>query len=152
MDIGRSQKLTMSTSCSGELKIARNEPLLLFPWYFLPVWRTFCHFYQIRVCCLQNLSVRKSLKFVVCETVHMKSVKTKQKVWAHINLQGLCRLTLIDMFCKCIKSLPNDKILDWSKLKASALQMTKYISITTGAWAPVSLHRPDFSVTMKTRF
>ena len=28
----------------GKGGIARNEQFLLFPKYFLPVWRTFCHF------------------------------------------------------------------------------------------------------------
>ena len=28
-------------------EIARNEQFLLFPQYFLPFWRTFCHFHQI---------------------------------------------------------------------------------------------------------
>ena len=32
---------------------------------FQHVWRTFCHFHQIKNCLLQTLSVWKSLKFVV---------------------------------------------------------------------------------------
>ena len=51
----------------GKGEIARNEQFLLFPWYFLPVSKTFCHFHQIWHCCLQTLSVWKSLKFVVLE-------------------------------------------------------------------------------------
>ena len=31
----------------GKGEIARNEQFLLFPQCFLPVWRVFCHFYQI---------------------------------------------------------------------------------------------------------
>ena len=30
----------------GKGEIARNEHFLLFLQYFLPIWRTFCHFYQ----------------------------------------------------------------------------------------------------------
>ena len=42
----------------GKAEIAGNE-------CFLPVWITFCHFRQIWNCCLQSLSIRKSLKFVI---------------------------------------------------------------------------------------
>ena len=50
-------------------EIARNEQFLLFPQCFQPLWRTLCHFLQIRNCRLQTLSVWKSLKFVVWERV-----------------------------------------------------------------------------------
>ena len=53
----------------GKGEIARNEQFLLFPQCFLPVWRTFCHLQQNWNCCLQTLSVWKSLKFVVWERV-----------------------------------------------------------------------------------
>ena len=53
----------------GKGEIARNEQFLLFQHCFLTVWRAFCHFQQIRRCCLQTLSVWKSLKFVVWERV-----------------------------------------------------------------------------------
>ena len=33
---------------------------------FLPFRRTFCHFHQLWNCCLQTLSIWKSLKLVVC--------------------------------------------------------------------------------------
>ena len=45
-------------------EIAHIEQFLLFPHCCLPVWRTFCHLYQIWNCCLQNIQVWKSLKFV----------------------------------------------------------------------------------------
>ena len=67
-------------------EIAYNEQFLLFPRWFLPVWKTVCHFYQIRICRLQ--------------TVSLEAAKT-------------CRLERVN-------SLPNDKFLDWSKLKAFA--------------------------------
>ena len=51
----------------GKGEIACKEQFLLFPQCFLPVWRAFCHFQQIRNCHLQTLSVWKSLKFVVWE-------------------------------------------------------------------------------------
>ena len=49
----------------GKGEITRNEQFLLFPQCFLPVWITFFYLDQIRNCCLQSLSVWKSLKFVV---------------------------------------------------------------------------------------
>ena len=53
----------------GKGEIARYKQVLLFPQGFLPVWRTFCHFHKIRNCCQENLSVVKSLKFVIWERV-----------------------------------------------------------------------------------
>ena len=50
-------------------EIARYEQFLLFSQCFLAVWRTSCHFHQIWNCCLQTLSVWKSLKLVVWERV-----------------------------------------------------------------------------------
>ena len=49
-------------------EIARNEQFLLLQ-CFLSFWRTFFHFHQILIFCLQTLSVWKSLKFVVWEKV-----------------------------------------------------------------------------------
>ena len=48
-----------------------NEQFLLFPQCFLPIWRTFCPFYQIWNCLLQTLSVWKSPKFVVWERINL---------------------------------------------------------------------------------
>ena len=53
----------------GKGEIACNGQFLLFPQCFIPVWRTVCHFHQIWNCCLQTLSVWKSLKFVVWDRV-----------------------------------------------------------------------------------
>ena len=53
----------------GKGEIAQNERFLLSPRWFLPFWRTFCHFYQINICRLQVLPMWKSLKFVVWERV-----------------------------------------------------------------------------------
>ena len=53
----------------GTGEIARNEQFLPFPPCFLPFWRTFCHFHQIKNCHLQTLSVWKSLEFVFRERV-----------------------------------------------------------------------------------
>ena len=47
----------------GKGEIARNEQFLLFPQFFLPVWRTFCYFLQIQNCRLQTVSIWTSLKF-----------------------------------------------------------------------------------------
>ena len=41
----------------GKAEIACNKQFLLFLQCFLPIWRTFCHFYQIWNCHLQTLSV-----------------------------------------------------------------------------------------------
>ena len=49
----------------GKGEIAHNEQFLLFPQCFLPIWRTFSHFHQVKKCCLQTLSVWKGLKLVV---------------------------------------------------------------------------------------
>ena len=51
----------------GKGEIAQNEQFLLFPQCFLPFWRIFCHFRQIRHCRLQTLPVWKSLTFDVWE-------------------------------------------------------------------------------------
>ena len=56
----------------GKGEIARHKQFLLFPQCFLPICRTFCHFYQIRNCHLQTLLVWRSLKFVVWERVKQK--------------------------------------------------------------------------------
>ena len=53
----------------GKGEIVHKEQFLLFPQCFLPIWRTFCHFHQIRNCRLQTLLVWKSLKTVVWEKV-----------------------------------------------------------------------------------
>ena len=50
-------------------KLLANEQFLLYPQCFLPSRRTVCHFCRIWNCCLQMLSVLKSLKFVVWERV-----------------------------------------------------------------------------------
>ena len=82
-------------------EIARNEQFLLFPWYFLPIWRTFCYFNQLRDCRLQILSVWKSVKFFVWERV---------------------KAIALNLYCSIpnINSIPNDKILDMTKLRAFA--------------------------------
>ena len=51
-------------------EIAHNEHFLLFPQCFQLVQRNFFHFDRILNCCLQTLSVWKSLKFVVWERVN----------------------------------------------------------------------------------
>ena len=51
-------------SAVGNGGIAFNEQFLLFQQFFLPLWRTSCHFYRIWNCRLQMLSVWKSLKFL----------------------------------------------------------------------------------------
>ena len=75
------------TSLLKKKKKNENEQFLLFQ-CFLPVWRTFCHFHQIlngyqfwliSNCCLQTLSVWKSLKFVVWERVQSKKGQKSHK-------------------------------------------------------------------------
>ena len=59
----------------GKGEIARNKQFLLFPQCFLPIWLTLCYFYQIYYCCLQTLSVWKSLKFDVWERLKRDSAR-----------------------------------------------------------------------------
>ena len=73
-----------SENTVGKVEIAHIEQFLLFLHCFLPIWRNFCHFYQIRNCRLQTLSVWKSLKFVVWEWV--KPPATFQ----HKQKSGIC--------------------------------------------------------------
>ena len=54
----------------GKGEIARNKQFLFFPQLLLTFWIIFSHVYQIPNCCLQTLSVWKSLKFVVWERVN----------------------------------------------------------------------------------
>ena len=53
----------------GNGEIARYEQFLRFPLSFLPIWRTFRHFHSTENC-PQILSVWKSLKFIVWESVN----------------------------------------------------------------------------------
>ena len=62
-------------------EIARNEQFLLFQLCFLPFQRTFFHFHQIQNCRLQNLSVWKSLKFVVWERVNFLYFKGQEFIF-----------------------------------------------------------------------
>ena len=57
-----------NTVVKGE--ISCNKQFLLFPQCFLSFWRSFCHFHQIQNCCVQTLSVWKSLKCVLWERVN----------------------------------------------------------------------------------
>ena len=59
----------------GKGEIAHDEQFLLFPQYFLTIWRTFCYFHQIQNCFLQTLWVWKSLKSVVWEVVKLVQFK-----------------------------------------------------------------------------
>ena len=56
---------------AGKEEIARNKQFLLFQKCFLSFWRTFCHFHQIQICCLQTLSGWKILKFVIWERAEL---------------------------------------------------------------------------------
>ena len=53
----------------GKREIAHNEQFLLFSQCFLPVWRAFHPFQQIRNSRLQTLLVWESLQFVVWKWV-----------------------------------------------------------------------------------
>ena len=53
----------------------RYKQFLLCPQRFLPVRRTFCHFHQIYNCCLQTLSVSRSIKFAVWKMVKSVSLE-----------------------------------------------------------------------------
>ena len=73
----------------GKGEIAQNEQFLLFPLCFLPFCKTFCHFQQIQSCCLQTLSVWKSLKSVTWERLKgpLRGHKTNAGVKMHSNLK-----------------------------------------------------------------
>ena len=72
-----------SENTVGKGEIAHNEQFLHFQQCFLPVRRPFCHFNQIRNCHLQTLSVWKSLKFVVWESVNTNEIMLKVKLNIH---------------------------------------------------------------------
>ena len=55
----------------GKGEIARKEQFLFFPQGFLPIWRNFCRFDQIRNCRLQSLLGWKRLNIVILETVNL---------------------------------------------------------------------------------
>ena len=76
-------------------KMLVTSKLLLFPQSFLPFQKTSCHFHQIKISHLRTLSVWKSLKFIVWERLTLPHNP-------HFN------------------PLPNDEILDSSKLKGFA--------------------------------
>ena len=84
----------------GKGEIGCNEQFLLFPQCFLSILKTFCNFHQLKNCRLQTLSIWKSLKFVIWERVNFV-------LWYKHDPAAF-------------NSLPDDKILDWSKLKALA--------------------------------
>ena len=45
----------------GKGEIACYKQFLLFPQFFQPIWKTFCHFHYLLNCRLQAFSVWKSL-------------------------------------------------------------------------------------------
>ena len=81
-------KTLENTMEKGE--IAFNEQILLFPKRFLPIRRSFCHFYQIWNCRLQTLLVWKSLKFVVWERVN------KERKFGLVQIQSIFRRQIKD--------------------------------------------------------
>ena len=81
----------------GKGEIAHDEQYLLFPHLFFPIFRTFCHFYQIWSFRLQTLWVCKSLKFVVWERVKnllynsdFKSAWENMDNWKHCEKRRKC--------------------------------------------------------------
>ena len=48
-------KTSLLKNTVGTGEIARNEQFLLFQQCFPPVWRTFCHFHQVKNCRLQTV-------------------------------------------------------------------------------------------------
>ena len=72
---------------AGKGEMAHKEQFLLLPQYFRPIWRNFCHFYQIQNCHLQTLSIWKSLKLVVWERVKPAFTRPQNKFISKTNLQ-----------------------------------------------------------------
>ena len=120
----------------GKGEIAHNKQFLLFPLCFLPFQRAFCHFHQIWNCCLQTLWVLKSLKFVTCEKVRVIQAqrvvvsldnllvryfgafdRINSSDWLNHVVTNIFSISNIIVF---YYPLPNNKFLDWSKLKVLA--------------------------------
>ena len=93
----------------GKREIARNKQFLLFPQYFLPFWKTFCHFHQINSGSLQTLLAWKSLKFVIWERV--------KPLFARKHLVDASRFLVKRQWLKIFNQLKDDKSLDWYKSK-----------------------------------
>ena len=101
------------------------EQFLLFPQGFLPIRRTFCHFHKIQSCCLQTLSVWKSLRFFVWEKSYIDTKNCTIFLNTILQLQILFSGTIREKKFKDKKiltktSLPNDKISDLSKFEPYA--------------------------------
>ena len=88
----------------GKGEIARNEQFLLFPQCFLPIWRTYCHFFfkfEIVDCKLFQFG---SLKFVAWERVKTSSAicfnldQSKTLLFGN----GLTKHTSFHTFCQSI--------------------------------------------------
>ena len=75
-------------------EISHNEQFLLFPQCFLSIRRTFCNFHQIGNCCLQTLSVWKSLKFVVWDRVKHRT--TNQSLSCNLKIIFSLHVTAIN--------------------------------------------------------
>ena len=59
---------------------------------FLPIWLTLCYFHQIYYCCLQTLSVWKSLKFDVWERLNTFINTEEVMVWTNSKVKKKAHL------------------------------------------------------------
>ena len=90
------------------LKTLRKKKKLLL------IWVTLSNFHQIYYCRLQTLSVWKSLKPDIGDRVNFSFSHTVSKVFFPTGSSKFIN------YWSTISSYPNDKILDWSTLKAFA--------------------------------
>ena len=83
----------------GRGEIACYKQFLLSRQHFLPIWITFCHFHQIKNCCLQTFSIWKIPKFVVVERVKSDRVQFLSLCKLIITRQNF-RLVRIESVCR----------------------------------------------------
>ena len=97
-------------------EIARTKQFPHFSCCFVPCWRTFPHCNRISICCLQTLSVLKSLKFVVWERLREGLVW----VWGI-----LLFVKQKDILIKTVSTLYQMQILSiWTSLKFCCYNFT----------------------------
>ena len=100
-----------------------NEQFFFFPQCSLRIWRTFYHFHQTWNCRLHTLSIWKCLKLIVwvkqAKQFRLNNL-TIQPFTYNIKTSDDYKFNMGKMTELYFNPLPDDKILDWSKIKQSA--------------------------------